>query len=52
MVGIRLQDWPCIEIALGKFNLIIKSARISASFNSRNVWISADIKTPQAFKCN
>ena len=26
MVGIRLQDWPYIETALGKFNLIIKSS--------------------------
>ena len=25
MVGIRLKDWPCIETALGKCNLIIKS---------------------------
>ena len=57
MVGIRLLDWLCIETASGKCNLIIKSslyrvnkatqpgqsARISASFFSRNGWISAEI---------
>ena len=50
MVGIRLQDWPYIETALGKCNLIIKTsiyrvdmetqpgqpARVTASFYSRN----------------
>ena len=57
MVGIRLQDWSCIETALGKYNLIIKSSiyrvnratepgqpgRISASFYSPNECISADM---------
>ena len=53
MVGIRLQDWPCIETTLGKFNLILKSSiymrngatvpPISASFYSGNEWISADV---------
>ena len=57
MVGIRLQDWGCIETALGKCRLIIKSsiysvnrvtqpgqrARILASFYSCNEWISADM---------
>ena len=57
MVGIRLQDWPCIETALGKCNLIIRSSifrasratqpgqpsRTSASFYSRNEWVPADM---------
>ena len=38
MVGICLQDWPCIETALGKCNLIIKS-----SIYSHNEWIAADM---------
>ena len=58
MVGIGLQDWPCIETALGKCNLTIQSSihrfnratqpghitPISASVFSCNEWISADIK--------
>ena len=58
MVGIRLQDWPCIKTALGKCNLIFESniyrinratqprhtAPTSASVFSCNEWILADIK--------
>ena len=56
MVGICLQDWPCIETALGKCILIMKSSiyrvnrstqpsttPISASFYTGHEGISADM---------